>query len=181
MKIELLAHQGRANYANMASSIATTLFDFKKDYLKKSFQTMRKIEHRLEFVAKLHGITFWNDSKATNVNSAWYALESMKSPIVWIAGGVDNGNDYQSLIPLVKEKVHTLICIGVDNEKLIKTFSPFVDNVFESRSMDQAVYISYKIGNSGDSVLLSPACAGFDMFESIEDRGKRFKNAIREL
>ncbi len=182
MKIETLALQGKPNlYNSMAAAVADNRFDFRKDTLRKSFQTFQKTEHRLEFVVKVHGISFWNDSKATNVNSAWYALESMKTPIIWIAGGIDNGNDYKSLFALVQQKVKALICLGSDNQKLIETFSPYVEIIADTHSMDDAVNTAYQLGNPGDVVLLSPACASFDLFENFEERGNRFKNAIREL
>ncbi len=182
MNIEALALQGKHNvYNSMAAAVAAHMFEFRKDTLKKSFQTFQKIEHRLEFVAKVHGISFFNDSKATNVNSVWYALESMKSPIIWIAGGIDKGNDYDALLPLVKEKVKALICLGNDNSKLMDTFKPHLEVVLETTSMMDAVNAAYHIGNPNDIVLLSPACASFDLFENFEDRGIQFKNAIREL
>lgn len=182
MNIEALALQGKHNvYNSMAAAVATHMFDSRKDALKKSFQTFQKIEHRLEFVAKVHGISFYNDSKATNVNSVWYALESMKSPIIWIAGGVDKGNDYNALLPLVKEKVKALICLGTDNTKLMNAFTPHLEIIMETTSMMDAVNAAYRIGNPNDIVLLSPACASFDLFENFEDRGIQYKNAIREL
>ncbi len=182
MKIESLALQGKHNlYNTMAAAVASKMFDFRKDTLKKSFQTFQKIEHRLEFVAKVHGVSYFNDSKATNVNSVWYALESMKSPIIWIAGGVDKGNEYGSLIPLVKEKVKALICLGTDNQALKQAFADHTEMIIETQSMTEAVNTAYHLGNPGDVVLLSPACASFDLFENYEDRGNQFKNAIREL
>lgn len=182
MKIETLALQGKHNlYNTMAAAIAANMFDFRKDTLKKSFQTFQKIEHRLEFVAKVHGVAFYNDSKATNVNSVWYALESMKAPIIWIAGGVDKGNEYTSLLPLVKEKVKALICLGTDNSKLHDAFGDHIEVMLDTTSMMDAVASAYRMGNPGDVVLLSPACASFDLFENYEDRGNQFKIAIREL
>ncbi len=182
MKIETLAQQGNPNLNNtMASSVANTLFEFRNQALQKSFQTFQKTEHRLEFVTKVHGISFWNDSKATNVNAAWYALESMKAPIIWIAGGVDKGNDYECLFDLAKNKVKALICIGTNNNKLIEAFKPYIDIIIDTNSMDDAVNNAYQLGEQRDIVLLSPACASFDLFENFEDRGLKFKNAIREL
>lgn len=182
MKIETLALQGKHNLNNtMAATVAGTLFEFRKETLKKSFQTFQKTEHRLEFVVKVHGISFWNDSKATNVNSTWYALESMKTPIIWIAGGTDKDNEYDCLFELVKNKVKALICLGADNTKLIETFSPYLDVIADTHTMEDAVNAAYQLGNPGDVVLLSPACASFDLFENYEDRGTQFKNAIREL
>jgi UDP-N-acetylmuramoylalanine--D-glutamate ligase len=139
------------------------------------------IEHRLEPVLKVHGIEFINDSKATNVNSTWYALESMKTEIIWIAGGIDKGNDYNSLQELVAKKVKALICLGKDNKKLRKAFEGVVEMIVEVDSMRDAVRKAYHLGNNGDSVLLSPACASFDLFENYEERGRLFKEAVREL
>ncbi|MBE0655618.1 MAG: UDP-N-acetylmuramoyl-L-alanine--D-glutamate ligase, partial [Bacteroidales bacterium] len=139
------------------------------------------IEHRLEPVLKVHGIEFINDSKATNVNSTWYALESMKTDVIWIAGGIDKGNDYNSLQELVAEKVKALICLGKDNKKLRKAFEGVVEMIVEVDSMRDAVRKAYHLGNNGDSVLLSPACASFDLFENYEERGRLFKEAVREL
>ena len=139
------------------------------------------IEHRLERFIKVHGIEFINDSKATNTNSTWYALECMTSPTVWIVGGVDKGNDYKSLIPLVKEKVKAIVCLGVDNEKLHKNFGHLVETIYDAGSMKEAVNKAYKFGEKGDTVLLSPACASFDLFKNYEERGEKFKECVREL
>ena len=129
----------------------------------------------------MHGIEFINDSKATNVNSTWYALECMTTPTIWIIGGVDKGNDYSSLEPLVKEKVKGIICLGADNEKLHKTFGKLVEDIMDANTMKEAVTKAYKMGAKGDTVLLSPACASFDLFKSFEDRGDQFKECVREL
>jgi len=139
------------------------------------------VEHRMERVIKVHGIEFINDSKATNVNSTWYALECVANPVIWIAGGVDKGNDYSELEELVKEKVKAIICMGLDNSKIHKAFDKIVSNIIDVRSMQEAVQTAYFLGKDGDAVLLSPACASFDLFENYEDRGWQFKKCVKEL
>lgn len=182
MMIENLALQGKHNtYNSMAAAVVARVLEIRKETIKESLSDFQNIEHRLEFVTKVHGISFINDSKATNVNSTWYALESMNHPVIWIAGGTDKGNDYTELIPLVKEKVKALICLGVDNTKLLKTFSSIVPVVYEAESMKDAVDSAYYLGEQDDVVLLSPACASFDLFTDYEDRGRVFKTVIREL
>lgn len=182
MMIEHLALQGKHNLQNsMAAAVASRILDIRKESIKESLTDFQNIEHRLEFVTKVHGISFINDSKATNVNSTWYALESMNHPVIWVAGGTDKGNDYADLIPLVKEKVKAMICLGVDNSRLIETFADSVSEILETQSMKTAVERAYYMGSPGDVVLLSPSCASFDLFENFEDRGNKFKFAIREL
>ena len=182
MMIENLALQGKHNlYNSMAAAVAARVLEIKKDSIKESLADFQNIEHRLEFVTKVHGISFINDSKATNVNSTWYALESMNRPVIWIAGGTDKGNDYKDLIPLVKNKVKSMICLGLDNSRLIEVFGSVVPEIHETNSMKTAVESAYYMGNPGDIILLSPACASFDLFENFEDRGTKFKFAIREL
>jgi UDP-N-acetylmuramoylalanine--D-glutamate ligase len=139
------------------------------------------VEHRLEHVLKIQNVKYINDSKATNINATFYALDSMEAPTVWILGGVDKGNDYNELLSLVNEKVKAIICLGNDNEKIKRVFENTVDIFVETQSMDEAVKIAYKISEKGDNVLLSPACASFDLFENYEDRGRQFKAAIRSL
>jgi len=139
------------------------------------------VEHRLERFLKVHGIEFINDSKATNVNSTWYALESMNNQVVWIAGGVDKGNDYSMLNDLVREKVKAIVCLGVDNSKIHKAFDGVVHNIIDTTSMAEAVKSAYYLARNGDVVLLSPACASFDLFENYEDRGHQFKQEVRNL
>mgnify|MGYP003588386447 FL=1 len=139
------------------------------------------VEHRLEKVLKIQGVQYINDSKATNVNSVFYALDSMTTPTVWIVGGVDKGNDYDELMPLVREKVKAIICLGVDNDKIINSFNNVVDIMVETSSMTEAVEIARRMAEKGDSVLLSPACASFDLFENYEERGKQFKQAVFNL
>lgn len=182
MTLEKLALQGKHNtYDSLAAGIAGRLLDIRKTVLKESLSDFQNIEHRLEAVAKVHGIEFINDSKATNVNSTWYALESMNRPVIWIAGGMDKGNDYTMLFDLVREKVKALICLGTDNSKLKEAFVNKVPQIYETNNMMIAVQTAYSLGDNGDVVLLSPTCASFDLFENFEDRGNQFKMAIREL
>jgi UDP-N-acetylmuramoylalanine--D-glutamate ligase len=182
MSIQELALQGKHNlYNSMAAGVAARILELKDADLRAGFTHFRNMEHRLEQVAKINDIQFINDSKATNVNAAWYALDSMTTPTVWIAGGVDKGNDYTSLIPLVGEKVHTLICLGKDNKKLHKAFATAVTRILEVESAEEAAILGYNVAQPGDAVLLSPACASFDLFSSYEERGQRFKAGVRSL
>jgi len=182
MSIQELALQGKHNlYNSMASGIASRILEIRKEVVRESFSDFENIEHRLEFVNSVHGIDFINDSKATNVNSTWYALESLQSPIIWIAGGVDKGNDYSMLTDLVQNRVKVLICLGTENKKLIKAFKEIVPVIIETSSADEAVQAAYRLGKKGDTVLLSPCCASFDLFENYEDRGRQFKAAVRSL
>ena len=182
MLIHDFALQGQHNTFNsMAAAIAGSVFGIRKDVIRESLSDFQGVEHRLEPVVKVHGIEFVNDSKATNVNSTWYALESMKGNVIWLAGGIDKGNDYDALKKLVKEKVKTIICIGVDNSKIHKAFNGIVANIIDATSIEDAVKKSYYAGKKGDTVLLSPACASFDRFENYEERGRRFKAAVRNL
>lgn len=182
MKINELALTGKHNIANsMAAGIAGKLSKIKNDFIKQSLMDFEAVEHRLEFVLKINGINFINDSKATNVNSVYYALESMKTPVIWIVGGTDKGNDYSELIPFVQRKVKAIVCLGVDNKKIIDTFQEIVSNIVETKCMKDAVNAAYSLGSKGDSVLLSPACASFDLFKNYEDRGNQFKEEVRKL
>ena len=182
MTIEELALQGKHNvYNSMAASMAARIVDVRKEIIRESLQDFQNIEHRLEFVASINGIEFINDSKATNVNSTWYALESMEKPVVWICGGQDKGNDYNELIDLVKARVKAIICLGKDNKKIIAAFKDVIETIVETDNAADAVAASYKIGKKGDVVLLSPACASFDLFQNYEDRGMQFKGAVRAL
>jgi UDP-N-acetylmuramoylalanine--D-glutamate ligase len=182
MTIDNLALQGKHNiYNSMAAGIAARILDIRKDKIKESLSDFRNVEHRLEFVARIHGVDFINDSKATNLNSTWYALESMNNPVIWIAGGIDKGNDYQLLKTLVAEKVKAIICLGKDNTKIRKAFEGVVANIVETTSMDEAVKYGSAIGKKDDTVLLSPACASFDLFENFEERGKKFKAAVNKI
>lgn len=182
MSIHELAQQGKHNtYNSMASGIASRVLDIRKEIIRESLSDFQNVEHRLEFVAKIHGIDFINDSKATNVNSTWYALESMQKPTIWIVGGVDKGNDYTMLEGLVKQKVVGIVCLGKSNRKIHRSFNGVVDNIHDSSSAAEAVRISYQLAKKGYSVLLSPACASFDLFENYEERGTKFKRAVRAL
>jgi UDP-N-acetylmuramoylalanine--D-glutamate ligase len=182
MTVEELALQGKHNiYNSMAAGIAARILDIRKEIIRESLSDFENIEHRLEYVAKINDIEFINDSKSTNVNSAWYALESFDKPIVWIAGGVDKGNDYSMLKDLVKAKVKAIVCMGKDNKKIIKAFKDIVPIIEETSSAEEAVAVAYRLGKKGDVVLLSPACASFDLFENYEDRGNKFKAAVRAL
>ncbi len=182
MTLEELALKGRHNvYNSMAAGIAGQLLRIRKEVIRESLSDFQGIEHRLEQVLRVHGIDFINDSKATNVNSSWYALESMNRKVVWIAGGIDKGNDYSVLSDLVREKVHAIVCLGKDNSKLLSAFKETVPTVVEASSMQDAVRSAYFLAKNGDSVLLSPACASFDLFDNYEDRGRQFKKYVREL
>ena len=182
MTIEELALQGKHNvYNSMAASMAARIVDVRKEIIRESLMDFQNVEHRLEFVASINGVEFINDSKATNVNSTWYALESMEKPVVWICGGQDKGNDYNELLDLVKTRVKAIICLGKDNSKIIAAFKDAVDLIVETDTASDAVAASYKIGKKGDVVLLSPACASFDIFQNYEDRGMQFKAAVRAL
>jgi len=182
MPVKDLALSGKHNrYNSMAAGITGNVLNIRKDLIRESLMDFQGVEHRLEKVLKVHGIHFINDSKATNVNSTWYALESMTTPVVWIAGGIDKGNDYSELHNLVEDKVNTLVCLGKDNEKLHKAFGKRVENIIEAESMEEAVNKAYYMAGNGDTVLLSPACASFDLFENYEDRGWQFKEAVRKL
>jgi len=182
MDIEKLALQGRANaYNTMAGGVAARLMEIRKESIKSCLSDFQGIPHRLEKVATVRGVRFINDSKATNVNSTWYALESMHRPVILIMGGQDKGNDYSSLIPMVQEKVKAIVCLGIDNQKIIETFSPYVENILETLTADDATLSSFYMAEPNDVVLLSPACASFDLFESYEDRGDRFKRAVQDL
>lgn len=182
MTIEQLALQGKHNvYNSMAASLAARIVDVRKETIRESLQDFQNVEHRLEFVASINGIEFINDSKATNVNSAWYALESMQKPTVWICGGQDKGNDYNELLDIVKHKVKAIVCLGADNKKIIDAFKGIVDTIVETNTAADAVAASYKLAKKGEAVLLSPACASFDLFQNYEDRGMQFKAAVRSL
>lgn len=168
-------------YNSMAAGLAARVFDIKKDIIRESFMDYQGLEHRLEFVAKIQGVDYINDSKATNVNSVWYALESMNKPIIWIAGGVDKGNDYEILVPLVKKKVKAIVCLGIENLKIHDSFSRYVDMIINTQNAKEAVRMAHKAAAKGDVVLLSPACASFDLFDNYEDRGNQFKQAVLSL
>ena len=174
--------QGRHNLLNaMAAASVASLLNISKDSIRNSLLSFTAVEHRLERVLKIQNRTYINDSKATNVNATFYALESMEGQTVWIVGGVDKGNDYSSLLPLVREKVKAIICLGVNNDKIIESFSPVVDLLVETQSMSEAVKMAHQLADKREYVLLSPACASFDLFKNYEDRGNQFKEAVRGL
>jgi UDP-N-acetylmuramoylalanine--D-glutamate ligase len=182
MTIHDLALKGRHNiYNSMAAAIAGKVLNIRKDVIRESLADFQGVEHRLEPVITVCGINFINDSKATNVNSTWYALECMDKEIVWIVGGIDKGNDYSELFELVKKKVKAVVCLGKDNKKIIEAFKDKVPTIVETSSMDEAVKSSYYLARKGETVLLSPACASFDLFKNYEDRGRQFKEAVRNL
>ncbi len=182
MTIHDLALKGKHNaYNSMAAAIAAKVLNIRKEVIRESLSEFQGVEHRLENVLSVHGINFINDSKATNVNSAWYALECMKGDVVWIAGGIDKGNDYSELFQVVRQKVRALVCLGKDNSKLLEAFGGKVPTIVEAYSMEEAVRSAYYLSKKGDSVLLSPACASFDLFKNYEDRGRQFKDAVRNL
>lgn len=182
MSIQELGLSGRHNvYNSLAAGIVANVYGLRKEQIRESLSDMKSLEHRMESVAKVKNIEFVNDSKATNVNSTWYALESINKPILWIAGGIDKGNDYSVLEPLVKRKVKGMICLGADNIKLHAAFGKMVDIMVNVTNMNDAVRMAYQLGDAGDCVLLSPACASFDLFENYEDRGAKFKSAVIQL
>lgn len=182
MSLDELALKGRHNtYNSMAAGITAKVLDIRKELIRESLMDFQGVEHRLEHVLKIHGVDYINDSKATNVNSTWYALECQTSKVVWIAGGLDKGNDYSELYDLVKQKVKALVCLGKDNAKLIKAFDGIIPVIIDTHSIGDAVKAAYKQAKNGEVVLLSPACASFDLFENYEDRGRQFKEVVREL
>lgn len=177
-----LALKGIHNaYNSMAAGLAATILDVKKERIRQSLLDFKGVEHRLEYVATVRNVQYVNDSKATNVNSCWYALQSMKTPVVLILGGTDKGNDYTEIEELVREKVHALIFMGLDNSPLHAFFDDKIQNITDVTSMDEAVKTAYRIARSGDTVLLSPCCASFDLFKNYEDRGRQFKDCVRNL
>jgi UDP-N-acetylmuramoylalanine--D-glutamate ligase len=182
MPISALSLKGKHNTKNaMAATMAAQLLKVRKQTIKESLEDFEGAEHRLENVAKVREVDYINDSKATNVNATFYALECMDKTTVWIVGGVDKGNDYNDLLPLVREKVRAIVCLGLDNEKIKATFGNVVDIIVETAGAEEAVKVSHKLAEKGDAVLLSPACASFDLFDNYEDRGRQFKKAVRSL
>lgn len=182
MTIYDLALQGKHNlYNSMAAGISGSILNLRKEGIRECLSDFQGVEHRLERFLRVHNIEFINDSKATNINSVWYALESMQTPVVWIVGGIDKGNDYSVLTDLVKEKVKAIICLGKDNQKIISAFDGIVKEIVDTKSMEEAVRSAYFLAEKGDAVLLSPACASFDLFKNYEDRGRQFKEAVRNL
>ena len=182
MNLQDLALQGKHNtYNSMAAAIAGNVLQIRKERIRECLSDFQGVEHRLEYYLKVHGIQFINDSKATNVNSTWYALESMKEPTVWIVGGVDKGNDYDMLKKLVRNKVKAIVCLGVDNAKIHDAFGKTIKTIVDTTSMAEAIRTAYSLADKDENVLLSPACASFDLFENYEDRGRQFKNCVRDL
>ena len=182
MSIYDFALKGKHNaYNTMAASIAASTLGIRKEKIREAVNNFHSLEHRMEFVATVRGVDFINDSKATNVNSTWYALESMQKKTVLILGGVDKGNDYELIAELVKEKVKAIICMGVDNKKIIDFFKDLVPTIIETDSAKKAVNASFKLAEKGELVLMSPACASFDLFKNYEDRGRQFKESVKEL
>ncbi len=182
MSVEDFALKGKHNqYNSMAASMAATALDIRKEKIREALQTFESLEHRMEFVATVKGVDFINDSKATNVNSTWFALESMTKPVILILGGVDKGNDYGLLKELVREKVRAIVCMGTDNHKIHEAFGDAVSTMINTSNAEEAVQGAFHFANKGDVVLLSPACASFDLFKNYEDRGKQFKQAVKNL
>ncbi|NDI99387.1 UDP-N-acetylmuramoyl-L-alanine--D-glutamate ligase [Flavobacterium sp. LaA7.5] len=182
MPINELSLEGKHNVKNaMAATAVAQLMRIRKQTIRESLSNFQGVEHRLEKVLKIQNVQYINDSKATNTNATFFALDSMTTPTVWIVGGVDKGNDYDELMQLVNEKVKAIICLGVDNQKIINAFGNVVDVMVETTSMSEAVKVAQRIAEKGDTVLLSPACASFDLFESYEDRGRQFKAAVQNL
>lgn len=182
MKIEELALKGKHNiYNSMAAAMMAKRHDIRNERIKESLTNYINVEHRLEFVARIRSVDYLNDSKATNVNATWYALESCTTQVVWIAGGIDKGNDYSKLTALVKEKVKVIICLGTDNQHIIQAFKNDVVKIYETQRMEDAVDLAYKVSQPGETVLLSPACASFDLFANYEDRGNQFKEHVKNL
>jgi len=182
MPIATLSLQGEHNLKNaMAAATVANLLNIRNKTIRECLENFQGVEHRLEKVLKINNVFYVNDSKGTNVNATYYALDSMETPTVWIVGGEDKGNDYTPLLPLVNEKVKAIICLGVDNDNIINAFGNVVDIMVETHSMQDAVNVAYRLSNRGDTVLLSPACASFDLFKNFEDRGRKFKEAVRKL
>jgi len=182
MPTSSLALEGKHNTKNaMAASTVAQLLRIRKETIRASMENFQGVEHRLEKVLKINNVMYINDSKATNINATYYALDSMESETIWIVGGVDKGNNYAELLPLVNEKVKAIICLGVDNAKIFEAFGNCVEVMVETQSMAEAVSMAYKFADKGNVVLLSPACASFDLFENYEERGREFKNAVRNL
>ncbi len=182
MPINQLSLEGKHNVKNaLAATSAAMLLKIRKSTIRESLSNFQGVEHRLERVLKINNVQYINDSKATNVNATFYALDSIKTPTIWIVGGVDKGNDYAELLPLVNEKVKSIICLGIDNKKIIEIFANVVDDLVETTSMQEAIKYAHNIAEQGDTVLLSPACASFDLFQDYEDRGRQFKQAVRNL
>lgn len=168
-------------YDSMAAGIAARLVDIRRESVRQSMMGFQGVGHRLEYVASVRGIEFINDSKATNINSTWFAIENTYRPIIWIAGGQDNGNDYSIFLEIAIRKVKAIICLGLNNNRLIESFGRYIPLMFETQSAEDAVNIAYKLGQKGDTVLFSPGCPSFDLYDNYEDRGNQFKKAVLNL
>lgn len=182
MTLEALAKQGQATvYDSLVASIGPKIRDLRKEFIKESFNGFQQVEHRLEPVAIIHGIEFINDSRSSNINGTWFALESTQRPVIWIAGGVDTGNDYSVLRHLVRTRVKGIVFIGLDNGRIREAFDDLEIPVAEVQTMEEAVQAAYYMGTKDDAVLLSPACASFDLYENFEERGKAFRKSVKNL
>ncbi|CAI9428862.1 UDP-N-acetylmuramoylalanine--D-glutamate ligase [Candidatus Ornithobacterium hominis] len=182
MNLEEISLMGERNVSNsLAGALNRNILRLRKKIIQESLTDFDAVEHRLESVISVHGIQFINDSKATNINATFYALQSMKNPTIWIVGGVDKGNDYSELVPLVKKNVKAIVCLGINNEKIKATFSGIVPQIIETKTMKDAVSSAYMLGKKGDTVLLSPACANCDLFEDYQERGRQFKKEVKNL
>ncbi len=182
MTLEALVKQGQTTvYDSLVASIGPKIREIRKEYIKESFYGFQQVEHRLELVAVIHGIEFINDSKSTNINGTWFAMESSSRPVIWIVGGIDSGNDYAVLRHLVRSNVKGIICLGLDNRRIHVAFDDLDLPMADVTTMEEAVQAAYYMGNAGDVVLLSPACASFDLFENYEERGKAFRKSVKNL
>jgi len=182
MTLEGLALQGNKTvYDSLAATVAPRVREIRKAFIKESFSDFQLEEHRLEPVGNIHGVQYINDSRSSNINSTWFALESMASPVVWIAGGIDGGNDWEVLKTLVKEKVKALLCLGLDTGRMRAAFAGTGISIIQVSGMEEAVQVAYSICEKGDITLLSPACASFDLFENFEERGRFFRTAVKNL
>ena len=182
MTLEALAKQGHVNvYESLAASIGPRIREIRKDFIKESFSGFQQVEHRLETIAVIHGMEFINDSKSSNINATWYALENMSRPVIWITGGVENNNDYGILRHLVRKKVKGIVCLGLDTRRIHQAFDSLEIPLVDETSMEQAVQTAYYMGAKGVVILLSPACASFDLFQNYEQRGEAFRAAVKNL
>jgi UDP-N-acetylmuramoylalanine--D-glutamate ligase len=182
MTLEALAKQGQANvYDTLAATVGTRIRELRKQFIQDSMTGLENVEHRLERVAIIHGMEFINDSKSSNINATWFALESMTRPVVWIVGGVENGNDYSVLRELVAKKVKGIVCLGLDNRRIHKAFAETGIKRADARTMEDALQIAYFMGKKGDAILLSPACPSFDLFSNYEERGNAFRRCVKNL
>ncbi len=182
MTLEALANQGQTTrYESLVASIGPKIREIRKQYIKESFYGFQQVEHRLELVAIIHGMEFINDSKSTSINGTWFAMESTSRPVIWIVGGVDSGNDYEVLRNLVRTNVKGIVCLGVDNSRIHQAFDDLDIPMTDVLTMEEAVQAAYYMGTPGDQVLLSPACASFDLFENYEERGMAFRKHVKNL